>query len=1106
MTRLIVVILGMSVWVLPARAAATECPELAGIVVSAQGAVEVRRAAAAVWVAAAREDRVCAGDAVRVGAPGRAAILLPHEAVLRLSDNTTVVFPARPVREPSSWVELVNGFAHFLSRVPRGLKIFTPFVNGTVEGTEFWVEVAADHARLAVVQGRVVADNQWGSLVLGHGQAAIARRGQPPTPVALVRPRDAIQWALHYPSVLDDAPADFPDLPGEDWPALVRRSITAFRAGDLAGSFAALSSARPGIRDPRFLAYRARLLLAVGGVDEAAADLEDVLRSAPGHPEALALLASIAVVQGRNAEALRLAQAAVNADPTSGVARIALSYAQQAHFDLAGALTSVEAAVAHTPENALAWARLAELRLSVGRRSDAVAAATTATVLDPTVSRAHTVLGFAHLAELRPEPARQAFDRAIALDSSDPLPRLGLGLVRIRTGDLEGGRRELEVAAGLDANRSLVRSYLGKAYYEERRPQPAAAELATAAELDPNDPTPSFYDAILKQSENRPVEALAALQRAIALNDHRLVDRSRLLLDEDLAARSASLARIYDDLGFQQLALSEGWAALRADPGSYSAHRLLADVYSVLPRHEVARVSELLQAQLLQPLSVSPLQPRLRVGDFFFPPGTGPVTASLHEWNPLFNRDQLQLRASGLVGGNGTLGDDLAIGVVHDRLSVSLGQSHYRTDGFRDNNDLRRSIWNAFAQFSLTPDTSVQLEVLHSDFEHGDLLMRFDPDNFSDTLRQEERTSFMRGGLRHSFAPGSDLIASVIHHWGDFTTSAPPFLTIVSDVEGWQGELQHLWRRDRFSLVSGLGYSRVHAIDTITFFGTPTLEEEFVHQGNAYAYADIALHRTFTVTAGASVDVTRGGITERTLVNPKLGLVWRALPATVVRAAAFRTLKRELLSSQTVEPTQVAGFNQFLDDAEGTEAWRYGIGLDQKLAANLFAGAEVSARHLEVPFFEVADDRVSATTWREALGRGYLSWAPHPWVALGIEYHYERLRRDLALADGIASVRTHRLPLTVSLFHPSGFLGRVQASYVNQRGRFENVFGERGPGSDRFWVTDAAAGYRLPRRFGIVTVEVRNLFDTQFRFQETDRLRPLLYPERLVLGRLTLAY
>jgi hypothetical protein len=46
------------------------------------------------------------------------------------------------------------------------------------------------------------------------------------------------------------------------------------------------------------------------------------------------------------------------------------------------------------------------------------------------------------------------------------------------------------------------------------------------------------------------VEALHKLQKAIELNDNRAVYRSRLLLDSDLAARSAALARIYSDFGF----------------------------------------------------------------------------------------------------------------------------------------------------------------------------------------------------------------------------------------------------------------------------------------------------------------------------------------------------------------------------------------------------------------------------------------------------------------------------------------------------------------------------------------------------------------------------
>jgi len=47
------------------------------------------------------------------------------------------------------------------------------------------------------------------------------------------------------------------------------------------------------------------------------------------------------------------------------------------------------------------------------------------------------------------------------------------------------------------------------------------------------------------------VEALQDLQKSIELNDNRAPYRSCLLLDEDLAARSASLAQIYYDLEFQ---------------------------------------------------------------------------------------------------------------------------------------------------------------------------------------------------------------------------------------------------------------------------------------------------------------------------------------------------------------------------------------------------------------------------------------------------------------------------------------------------------------------------------------------------------------------------
>ena len=86
--------------------------------------------------------------------------------------------------------------------------------------------------------------------------------------------------------------------------------------------------------------------LAVGQVDSANALLDQVLAANASDSDALALKSIIAVTQNDKAAALTLASQAVSADPISAAAYIALSYAQQAHFDLSGALNSLQQATA----------------------------------------------------------------------------------------------------------------------------------------------------------------------------------------------------------------------------------------------------------------------------------------------------------------------------------------------------------------------------------------------------------------------------------------------------------------------------------------------------------------------------------------------------------------------------------------------------------------------------------------------------------------------------------------------------------------------------------------------------------------------------------------
>jgi outer membrane receptor protein involved in Fe transport len=195
----------------------------------------------------------------------------------------------------------------------------------------------------------------------------------------------------------------------------------------------------------------------------------------------------------------------------------------------------------------------------------------------------------------------------------------------------------------------------------------------------------------------------------------------------------------------------------------------------------------------------------------------------------------------------------------------------------------------------------------------------------------------------------------------------------------------------------------------------------------------------------------------------------------------------------------------------GTDAWRYGIGVDQKFGSWAAVGAEFSARELDFPFIDITDlgePFTNRTTGTEQLARAYAYWAPHPWIALTTEYFYEDFERESgAGVEGFFEVRTHRVPLGLSIFHPSGLTGRIRVTFMDQDGRFANVnTGESSRGHDQFWVADASISYRLPKRLGLLTLEVRNLFDERFRFQETDPLSPTVAPERYVILRLTVAY
>ncbi|WP_186289561.1 FecR domain-containing protein [Methylomonas koyamae] len=1087
------------------------------------------------WQAAQLNQALCEGSRVRVETDSRASLLLPSGITLRLSGGSVLTLNRIGQQSPTL-LDMAKGFIHFISRTPKQLQITTPVANAGPEGTEFALQADSATASLWVYEGGVRFFNGQGEIRLHPGEAGQTQLGQAPRAQLDIKPRDAVNWALYYPPLLDYPSHTQPVEPG------LSAAIADFRRGRTDLALTALSALTPAQQTPQLLKARGAMRLSVGQTDAALQDINTLLAANPRDADALSLQAILALSQNRKAEADRLASQAVAADGGSAAAHSALSYVQQGRFELEPALASAARAAELAPHDALVWARLAELQLALGRRGESRDSAAKAFQLDPNLERTQTVAGFSHLFDTEIDQARRSFETAIRLDSSSPLARLGLGLAKIRDGDLEQGRQELEIAAVLDPENALIRSYLGKAYYEERRDSLAADQLELAKERDPNDPTPYFYDAIRKQTTNRPIEALADMQQATRLNDNRAVYRSKLLLDEDLAAKSASLGRIYNDLGFQWMGLVQGWRSVTEDPSNFSAHRLLADNYASVPRHEITRVSELLQSQLLQPANMTPIQPGLLTSNPLVLEGLGPTTQSFNEFNPLYTRNRLALQLSAIAGGNNTWGNEAIHSGIWDRFSYSLGQFHYSTDGFRENNDVETNLYTAFAQFALTPSTNIQFEFRDNNTESGDISSQFFAADVDEALRQNNRTTSARTGLHYQIDANSDFLASLSHLKRETNQNSRHIFTdefgFLQDksrtnrvtAEAFHIESQYLKRTKYSNYVFGLSYLGqdqniyIDEANKASIFGfeLPCICNTLITDRggnfiNSYVYSNVNWLNYLPITLGVSFDsMDSRSFGTVNKVNPKVGLKWNYAEQSTLRAAYFTSVKRPLISDQTIEPTQIAGFNQFFDDITGSMSERYGVGIDHQLTRNLFVGAETSWRNLQVPIGEPTKKRQ-----REHRDHGYIYWAINDQFSVNFDINYETVNRELFDSTDLTpgSIKTLRMPLSVNYFAPNGIFTKFTATNVHQTIDKQTGLAIKGlqptmqEGTDDFWTIDAQFGYRLPKRLGIVSIGVKNLFDEKFNYQEfyfqngvNNPIMPTFQPGRYLYTQITIAF
>jgi Tfp pilus assembly protein PilF len=851
------------------------------------------------------------------------------------------VVPARTY-ETKAKINVTQGVMYFLHRnKPGEVDIDTPCANATVEGTEFNLTVETNGTtRLTLIDGTVALSNQFGQVRMASGEIGLVEPGQAPQKPVVQDLLNIIQWCLYYPGVLDPAELGL----GAEARAALGKSLESYRQGNL---LAALNSwpaqYQPATVEERL--FLAGLRLSAG----ATTNYQELIQSADqAHPLAIALRYMVAAAKNESLPGLNLA--------TNASQLVGRSYYLQSRYDLAGALLDVRQAVEVSPNFGFAWERVAELEFSHGRIRAAEAALEKALACSPQNAQAHALRGFSWLAKGKPASATAAFEEAMRWDSALGSAWLGRGLCRISQGQTDAGRADMQAAAVLEPNRWIYRCYLAKAYslaadatwdHRLRREylNKAEAELALAKKKAPKDPTPWLYSALLTHQQYRTTEAIRDLERSIELNDNRQVFRSRLMLDQDQAVRSANLAQIYESAGMSQVSVRESAKAGMFDYGNYSAHLNLAGSYYHLRdptrfslRHESEWFNEHLLASLLAPSGAGALSQNM----------------SQEEYSRVFSKKKFGLNSSTEYLSTGEWRELATHYGQFGGFSYAFDLDYQHKAGIRPNNDLSRLEWYSRLKQQITAQDSVMLITKYQDYDSGDQFQYYDPAGARPNYRSHnEILPWVLAGLHHEWSPGvhtlalggrlindqrqSDVAARQTVGYA-FPANDPEYLpadvNLQTKFEIYSGELNQIFQREKHTDILGVRFQSGDFTARSTLDNFPPADAGyFVPPVNTtgggdferlslYAYHHWKVRDDLLLLGGVAYDhmtyplnyrrpPLQAGQREKDLISPKAALIWNPRAEVTLRGAYARALGGVSYDeSIRLEPTQLAGFSQ----------------------------------------------------------------------------------------------------------------------------------------------------------------------------------------------------
>ncbi|MBF0302529.1 MAG: FecR domain-containing protein, partial [Desulfamplus sp.] len=537
--------------------------ESAGKLVSSEGTVLFSIDKGKSWTSVTPAMEFPEGAYIKVESDGEAALMLNDRSQIRLSAGSVLYLkkigsaPGEEINK-AGILEIFSGKLWFRNKRKGSKPVFaTPVVSASIRGTEMAIIVADDGTSdITVLEGHVQCTNPHGEAVIARGEGVKAQRGSAPVVIKLLKPEKSVQWLLLTPNIIGPADADF--VKKSD---AVKNSMVDSN-NDLKSNSAEIN----GIN----LAQKAMELL----------------------------------VQGEDG-AVETAQHAVNLGPERASTHVALATVLQSKGKFEEALQEAEKAAALDPLSVPVLIRNVELLLGLDKAAQAERIISSFKTQDASDVRVDMLKGYISLIKLDSQSAEKQFRQVIEKKNDLAPAYLGLGLALYHQKKRAEGLENMEKACLIEPLAAYPHTYLAKAQYELGERYEAEVELKRAVTLDPYDPTPHMYLATILSDTYRPGEGIKSLEKSIALNNNKLMSRSRYLLDQDRASKNISLAWSLTTMGLYEWADAKGDQAIWDDESNSSAYLFRASRAQILGQVDADTIGDMKRAELLKPVNAN---------------------------------------------------------------------------------------------------------------------------------------------------------------------------------------------------------------------------------------------------------------------------------------------------------------------------------------------------------------------------------------------------------------------------------------------------------------------------------------------------------------------